>query len=38
MSANELIDECYWAIDKKTGETIRRKDVNGHQLPKLPFD
>jgi hypothetical protein len=34
MSANELIEECYWTIDK----TIRRKDVNGYQLPKLPFD
>ena len=31
-SANELIEECYWAKDKKTGETIRRKDVNGEEL------
>jgi thiol-disulfide isomerase/thioredoxin len=37
-TANELIEECYWAKDKKTGETIRRKDVNGEELPKLPFD
>ena len=37
-TANELIEECYWAKDKKTGETIRRTDVNGEELPKLPFD
>jgi len=37
-SANELIEECYWTKDKKTGETIRRTDVNGNQLEKLPFD
>jgi len=37
-NVNELIEECYWAKDKKTGETIRRKDVNGNELPKLPFE